>query len=78
MDKLEELLKEVRDVKSRVEKLENIIEQRLLGEEEPLEDERQAIREYEKTKAEGRVELAKLDEAMRELGIQRTGREKGP
>jgi len=40
----EALLKEVKDIRSSVEKLESIIEQRLLGEEEPLEDEKLAIK----------------------------------
>ncbi len=73
----ETLLKEVRDIKSTVEKLESIIEQRLLGEEEPLEDEELAIKEYEEDKAKGRLELVSLKDAIRNLGIHRAGGKKG-
>ena len=58
---LEALLKEVRDIRSSVEKLESIIEQRLLGEEEPLEDEKLAIKEYEEDKAKNRVETVSFE-----------------
>ncbi len=74
---LETLLKEVRDIRSSVEKLESIIEQRLLGEEEPFEDEKLAIREYEEDKAKGRLELVPLEDTMRHLGLQRARRKKG-
>lgn len=73
---LEALLKEVRDIRSSVEKLESIIEQRLLGEEEPLEDEKLAIKEYEENKAKNRLELVSLEDTMRQLGVQRTSRKK--
>jgi len=73
---LETLLKEVRDIKSSIEKLESIIEQRLLGEEEPLEDERRAIKEYEENQAKARIELVSLRDAMKDIGIQRTHRKK--
>jgi len=73
---LEALLKEVRDIRSSVEKLESIIEQRLLGEEEPLDDEKLAIKEYEEDKAKNRLELVSLEDTMRQLGVQRTGRKK--
>jgi len=73
---LEALLKEVRDIRSSVEKLESIIEQRLLGEEEPLDDEKLAIKEYEEDKAKNRLELVSLEDTVRQLGVQRTGRKK--
>ncbi len=73
---LETLLKEVRNIRSSVEKLESIIEQRLLGEEEPFDDEKLAIKEYEKDKARGRLELVQLEDTGRRLGIQRVGRKK--
>ena len=73
---LEALLKEVRDIRSSVEKIESIIEQRLLGEEEPLDDEKLAIKEYEEDKAKNRLELVSLEDTVRQLGVQRTGRKK--
>jgi len=60
---LEALLKEVRDIRLSVEKLESIIEQRFLGEEEPLEDEKLAIKEYEEDKAKNRLDLVSLGSA---------------
>lgn len=74
---LETLLKEVRDIRSSIEKLESIIEQRLLGEEEPFEDEQLAIREYEEDKVKGCLELVSLQDMLKHLGIQRAGRKKG-
>ena len=73
---LKALLKEVKDIRSSVEKLENIIEQRLLGKEEPLEDEKQAIKEYIKNKSKNQLELMPLGDTMNQLGIQRTNRKK--
>ena len=73
---LEALLMEVRDIRSSVEKLESIIEQRLLGEEDPLEDEKQAIKEYEENKVKSRLELVSLEDTVKQLGVQRTSRKK--
>ena len=67
---------EVRDIRSSVEKLESIIEQRLLGEEDPLEDEKQAIKEYEENKVKSRLELVSLEDTVKQLGVQRTSRKK--
>ena len=74
---LRELLKEVKNIRLRVEKLENVIQERLLSEEEPSEDEKMAIREYEESKEKGRLELVPLREATKAVGIQRTNRKKG-
>ncbi len=60
---LRELRKEVKNIRLRLEKLENVIQERLLGEEEPSEDEKMAIRAYEESKAKGRLELVPLREA---------------
>lgn len=73
---LKTLLKEVKDIRSSVEKLENIIEQRLLGKEEPLEDEKQAIKEYNENKAKNQLELVPFGDTMNQLGVQRTNRKK--
>ena len=60
---LRELLKEVKNIRLRVEKLENVIQERLLGQEEPSDAEKMAIREYEESKAKGRLELVPLRQA---------------
>ena len=60
---LRELLKEVKNIRLRVEKLENVIQERLLGQEEPSDAEKMAIGEYEESKAKGRLELVPLRQA---------------
>ena len=64
----EELLKEIKDIRAKVGKLESIMEQRLLGEEEPSEDEKLAIREYEGNKAKERLKPVILEDALIKLG----------
>ncbi|MEM0054216.1 MAG: hypothetical protein QXL89_08535 [Nitrososphaeria archaeon] len=59
---LEEVLKEVRLIRSKVERLEDIIEERLIGSSEPLEDEVVAIREYLEAKEKGEIEYIPLEE----------------
>ncbi len=73
---LKALLKEVKDIRSSVEKLENIIEQRLLGKEEPLEDEKQAIKKYIENKSKNQLDLVPLEDMMNQLGVQSTDRKK--
>ncbi|MEM3871141.1 MAG: hypothetical protein QXE05_12030 [Nitrososphaeria archaeon] len=59
---LEEVLKEVRLIRSKVERLEDIIEERLIGSSEPLEDEVVAIKEYLEAKEKGEIEYIPLEE----------------
>ncbi|MEM0008158.1 MAG: hypothetical protein QXR89_07860 [Candidatus Bathyarchaeia archaeon] len=59
---LEEVLKEVRLVREKVERLEEIVEERLIGVEEPSEDEVKAVKAYMKAKEKGRVELLPLED----------------
>jgi hypothetical protein len=56
-DALKEVLKEVKLVREKVERLEELVEERLVGLEEPSEDEADAIKEYMKAKEKGSVEL---------------------
>ena len=64
----EELLyRELRELRSILERIEALLEERLIGIEEPLPDEAEAIREYEDEKTKGKVELVDLDDVLREL-----------
>ncbi|MEM2087531.1 MAG: hypothetical protein QXF52_02510 [Thermoproteota archaeon] len=59
---LEEVLKEVKLIRSKVERLEDLVEERLIGSDEPLKDEAEAIREYLEAKEKGDVEYIPLEE----------------
>jgi len=63
---LKEVLKEVRLVRQKVERLEALVEERLVGLEEPSKDEVRAIKEYVKAKEKGRVELIPLEDVKKE------------
>jgi len=62
---LEEVLKEVRVVRRKIERLENLVEERLVGSELPSEDEVKAVAEYEAAKKNKAVELVPLKGAVR-------------
>ena len=59
---LKEILEEVRELRRKVEKIENIVEERLIGVDEPLPDEVEAIREYEEAKKKGTVDFVRLED----------------
>jgi len=59
---LKEILREVKELRRRVEKIENLVEERLVGIEEPMPDEIEAIKEYEKAKKKGSVNYVKLED----------------
>jgi len=59
---LEEVLKEVRLIRSKVERLEDLVEERLIGSDEPLKDEAEAMKEYLEAKEKGDVEYIPLEE----------------
>ncbi|MCE4618349.1 MAG: hypothetical protein F7C37_02775 [Desulfurococcales archaeon] len=64
----EELLyRELRELRTILERIEALLEERLIGIEEPLPDEAKAIREYEDEKMKGKVELVDLEDVLREL-----------
>ncbi|MCE4608782.1 MAG: hypothetical protein F7B11_01685 [Caldisphaeraceae archaeon] len=67
VDKEELLYRELRELKSILERIEALLEERLIGIEEPLPDEAEAIREYENEKMKGKVELVDLEDVLREL-----------
>jgi len=67
LDKAELLYRELRELRTILERIEALLEERLIGIEEPLPDEAEAIREYEDEKTKGKVELVDLEDVLREL-----------
>jgi len=63
----EPLYRELRELRIILERIEALLEERLIGIEEPLPDEAEAIGEYENEKMKGKVELVDLEEVLREL-----------
>ena len=61
-------MEEIRALRATVERIEALLEERLIGIEEPLPDEIEAIEEYESDKREGKVELVKLEDIIRRSG----------
>ncbi len=61
-------MEEIRALRATVERIEALLEERLIGIEEPLPDEIKAIEEYESDKREGKVELVKLEDIIRRSG----------
>ncbi|MEB3759600.1 MAG: hypothetical protein GSR81_01980 [Desulfurococcales archaeon] len=61
------LYNELRELRSILERIEALLEERLIGIEEPLPDEAKAIREYEYEKVKGKVELVDLEDVPRRL-----------
>lgn len=62
---LKDVMKEIRALRAKVNKLENIVEKRLVGEVRPDKYERRAIAEFEKKRKSGKlkfVSLAELEE----------------
>jgi hypothetical protein len=64
--KEEQLYREIRELRIILEHIEALLEERLIGIEEPLPDEVEAIREYEDEKKKGKVELVNLEDILRE------------
>ena len=64
----EELLyRELRELRTILERIEALLVERLIGIEDPLPDEAEAIREYENEKMKGKVELVDLENVLSEL-----------
>jgi hypothetical protein len=62
---LEEVLKEVKLIREKVERLEELVEERLIGSEEPSEDEVKAIKDYFEAKGKGSVRLIPVEDARK-------------
>ncbi|MCE4615399.1 MAG: hypothetical protein F7B60_07730 [Desulfurococcales archaeon] len=60
------LYSELRELRAILERIEALLEERLIGIEEPLPDEVDAIREYEDDKKKGKIELVSLNDVLRE------------
>ena len=58
------LYDEVCELRAILEHIEALLEERLLGIDEPLPDEVEAIKEYESNKEKGKVELISLDDIL--------------
>ena len=57
-----QILEELRMLRERVERLESLLEERLIEVEEPEPDEVEAIKEYMDAKRKGKVSLTKLED----------------
>ncbi len=57
---MSEIEKELNEIRVMLEKIEGIIDSRLIGIEEPEEDEIEAIKEFEKRKKAGELELNEI------------------
>jgi hypothetical protein len=62
---LREVLKEVKLVRKKVERLEELVEERLVGSEPPSDDEVNAIKEYVNAKKKKTIELVPLKDAKK-------------
>jgi len=58
---LKEVLEEVKVVREKLERLEGLVEERLVGLEEPLKDEVKAIEEYNEAKKKGKLRLVSIE-----------------
>ncbi len=56
----QQVYEEIRKLKVILERIEALLEERLLGIDEPLPDEVEAIKEYERDKKKGKIELVSL------------------
>jgi len=59
---LRDVMKEIRVLRTKVDKLENIVEKRLVGEVKPDKYERKAIAEFERRKRSGKLNFVSLSE----------------
>jgi len=65
---LDDVLREVKAIREMIEKVEEIVEERLIGVEEPSVDEKKAIGDYLKIKEKGEVQLVPLEDVEKEQG----------
>ncbi len=59
---LKDIMKEIRMLRGKIDKLEHIVEKRLVGEVKPDAYERKAIMEFEKKRKAGKLEFVSLSE----------------
>lgn len=65
---LDDVLREVKAIREKIEKFEEIVEERLIGVEEPSVDEKKAIKDYLKMKEKGETQFAPLEDVEKEQG----------
>ena len=76
MAEVSEILKEIRSIRASVDKVENIVEKRLIGVVDPMEDEIEAINLHSKLEQTGKAEYIPLKEALRPHGKVRSSSRK--
>jgi len=76
MAEISDLLKEMRSLRATVDKVENIVEKRLIGVDDPLKDELEAINLHNKLKHTGKAEYVSLKEALKTVGEVRSSSRK--
>lgn len=59
---LKDIVEEIRTLRSKIDKLENIVEKRLVGEVKPDKYERKAMSEFEKKRKSGKAKFIPLSE----------------
>ena len=75
MAEISDILKEIRGIRASVDKVENIVEKRLIGVDDPLKDEIEAIDYHNNLEKGGKAEYLPLKEALKSLGkVQGTSR----
>ena len=60
------ILKEIRELRSIIEHIEMLIEERFIGVDNPLPDEKEEIEHYENVKRKGKVKLIRLEDILGE------------
>ncbi len=65
-DAIHEILNRINAIYAELRFIRNIVEKRLMGEEEPLEDEIKAIKEYEERKKKKEIEFVPPEEILGE------------
>jgi hypothetical protein len=65
--KIDNLLHELKEIKSEIRKVSMIIESRLLGQEVPTREEVEYIKRFEKKRKEGKIKLIPLKEIEKEI-----------
>jgi len=60
-----EIIEELRIIRDKLEHIEILLEERLIGLEESLEDEDNAIKRYEKIKSKGKLKLISIEDIVK-------------
>ncbi|MCD6562628.1 MAG: hypothetical protein J7K23_01775 [Thermoproteales archaeon] len=61
-----EIIEELRIIRDKLEHIEILLEERLIGLEESLEDEDNAIKRYEKIKSKGKLKLISIEDIVKD------------